>query len=82
VLWRHALAPGVGDPERFDLNDCRTQRNLSEEGRAQAQRIGAFFRRQSVPVNGVWSSQWCRTRETADLAFPGKRVDQAAFNLP
>ena len=80
ILLRHALAPRVGDPEHLDLNDCRTQRNLSEEGRAQAQRIGAFFRQQGVPVSGVWSSQWCRTRETADLAFPGKRVDQAAFN--
>ena len=80
VLLRHALAPGVGDPERLDLNDCSTQRNLSEQGRAQAKRIGEFFQRQSLPVKLVWSSQWCRTRETADLAFPGKRVDQAAFN--
>jgi phosphohistidine phosphatase SixA len=80
VLLRHALAPGVGDPELLDLNDCQTQRNLSEEGRAQARRIGEFFQLQGVPVNMVWSSQWCRTRETADLAFPGKRVDQAAFN--
>jgi phosphohistidine phosphatase SixA len=80
VLIRHALAPGVGDPERFALNDCSTQRNLSEEGRAQAVRIGQFFRQLSVPVDAVWSSQWCRTRDTADLAFPGKRVDKPAFN--
>ncbi|CAM8670603.1 SixA Phosphohistidine phosphatase SixA [Comamonadaceae bacterium] len=80
VLIRHALAPGVGDPERFALNDCSTQRNLSEEGRAQAVRIGQFFRQRLVPVDAVWSSQWCRTRDTADLAFPGKRVDKPAFN--
>ena len=80
VLMRHALAPGVGDPENVDLNDCRTQRNLSAEGRAQAKRIGQFFRQQTVPVTAVWSSQWCRTRETADLAFPARRVDQPAFN--
>jgi phosphohistidine phosphatase SixA len=43
-------------------------------------RIGEFFRQQGVPVDAVWSSQWCRTRETADLAFPGGRVDKAAFN--
>ena len=80
VLMRHALAPGVGDPVNVDLNDCRTQRNLSEEGRAQAKRIGQFFQQQTVPVTAVWSSQWCRTRETADLAFPARRVDQPAFN--
>jgi len=80
VLLRHATAPGVGDPDNFNLNDCSTQRNLSNEGRAQARRIGAFFGRQRVAVNLVWSSQWCRTRDTADLAFPGKRLDQAVFN--
>jgi phosphohistidine phosphatase SixA len=80
VLIRHALAPGVGDPAAFVLNDCKTQRNLNDEGRAQAVRIGEFFRQQRVLVDAVWSSQWCRTRETADLAFPGVRVDKAAFN--
>ena len=80
VLMRHALAPGGGDPAHFDLSDCRTQRNLSEEGRVQAKRIGEFFRQHTVPVTAVWSSQWCRTRETADLAFPTQRVDQPAFN--
>ncbi|MDZ7890973.1 MAG: histidine phosphatase family protein [Rhodoferax sp.] len=80
VLIRHALAPGGGDPAQFVLNDCSTQRNLNDEGRAQARRIGKFFRQLPVPVEAVWSSQWCRTRETANLAFPGKRVDQAAFN--
>ncbi|MDT7516842.1 histidine phosphatase family protein [Rhodoferax mekongensis] len=80
VLIRHALAPGVGDPEHFTLNDCSTQRNLSAEGRAQAVRLGQFFRKLPVPVDAVWSSQWCRARDTADLAFPGLRVDKPAFN--
>ena len=80
VLFRHALAPGGGDPAGFQLNDCRTQRNLSADGQAQAQRIGAAFQQRGIEVNAVWSSQWCRTRETADLAFPGKRVDQPLFN--
>ena len=56
------------------------QRNLSEEGRAQARRIGAEFKQRRIDVAAVWSSQWCRTRETADLAFPGKRTDQPVFN--
>ena len=41
VLMRHALAPGTGDPANFVVNDCSTQRNLSDQGRAQAERIGA-----------------------------------------
>ena len=80
VLFRHALAPGGGDPPGFKLNDCSTQRNLSPEGREQARRIGEEFKRRGIAVTAVWSSQWCRTRETADLAFPAKRIDQPAFN--
>jgi broad specificity phosphatase PhoE len=80
VLFRHALAPGAGDPPGFKLDDCRTQRNLSVEGRVQARRIGRAFAERGIKVAAVWSSQWCRTRETADLAFPGQRVDRPAFN--
>jgi broad specificity phosphatase PhoE len=80
VLFRHALAPGSGDPPGHRLDDCSTQRNLSEEGRAQARRIGAEFAARNIAVAAVWSSQWCRTRDTADLAFPKRRVDQADFN--
>jgi len=80
VLLRHATAPGGGDPVGFQLNDCATQRNLSAVGRAQALRIGEAFQRRSIEVTSVWTSQWCRTRETADLAFPAKRTDQPLFN--
>lgn len=81
VLFRHAEAPGVGDPPNFKLGDCSTQRNLSEAGRQQARRIGERFRAQGVRVVAVWSSQWCRARETATLAFPGAQVrDEPAFN--
>ncbi|WP_296493102.1 histidine phosphatase family protein [Rhodoferax sp.] len=80
VLFRHATAPGVGDPAEFKLNDCRTQRNLSANGQTQARRIGEAFQQRGIEVKTVWSSQWCRTRETADLAFPGRRVDQPLFN--
>lgn len=80
VLFRHALAPGGGDPAGFDVGNCATQRNLSADGRDQARRIGAAFQRYGVAVNAVWTSQWCRTRETADLAFPSKRIDQSLFN--
>jgi phosphohistidine phosphatase SixA len=80
VLFRHANAPGVGDPVGFKLNDCRTQRNLNATGRAQARRIGVAFRQRRVVVGAVMTSQWCRTRETASLAFPGQVQDEPAFN--
>jgi phosphohistidine phosphatase SixA len=69
VMMRHATAPGVGDPPGFRLGDCATQRNLSAEGRAEARRIGEAFRRNRVPIDEVRSSEWCRCRETAELAF-------------
>jgi broad specificity phosphatase PhoE len=69
VMIRHATAPGTGDPPGFRLGECATQRNLSEEGRGEARRIGEAFRRERVPVAEVRSSEWCRCRETAELAF-------------
>ncbi len=69
IFIRHAYAPGGGDPENFDINDCDTQRNLSEEGRNQAKKIGNFFIENNVPIFKVFSSEWCRCKETAKLAF-------------
>jgi phosphohistidine phosphatase SixA len=81
LLLRHANAPGVGDPSGFKLGDCSTQRNLDDVGRAQSRRIGELLRTSPVKVGAVWSSQWCRTRETAALAFPELVVrDVTAFN--
>jgi phosphohistidine phosphatase SixA len=67
VLMRHAIAPGGGDPPGFRLDDCSTQRNLSEEGRVQARSTGEAFRSRGIPVDRVLTSQWCRCRETAEL---------------
>lgn len=81
VLVRHANAPGVGDPPAFRIGDCATQRNLDDEGRAQARRVGEQLRTLGARVTTVWSSQWCRTEETARLAFPGVAVRaEPAFN--
>jgi phosphohistidine phosphatase SixA len=80
VLFRHAIAPGGGDPPGFRLNDCATQRNLDEAGRQQARRIGATFASRGVAVGVVLTSQWCRARETAALAFPGQGRDEPIFN--
>jgi len=69
AVLRHARAPGTGDPADFRLGDCPSQRNLSSEGREQATRIGARFRAEGVPVERVLSSRWCRSLDTATLAF-------------
>ena len=70
VLVRHGLTdPGVGDPPGFALEDCKTQRNLSDAGRQEAQRLGAAFRTRAIPVARVLSSPWCRCIETATIAF-------------
>jgi phosphohistidine phosphatase SixA len=74
VAFRHALAPGTFDPPGFRLGDCSTQRNLSDEGRAQARRIGDWFRQRSLVPAAVLSSPWCRCIDTATLAFGPAQV--------
>ena len=70
VLIRHAITtPGVGDPPGMRLDDCNTQRNLTDAGRRDARRLGEVFRARDVPVDRVLSSPWCRCLETARLAF-------------
>ena len=82
VLIRHTLTdPGFGDPQNFRLEDCSTQRNLSEEGREHAKRIGAAFRLTRVPVARVLTSPWCRCVETASLAFGAAEISAPLANL-
>ena len=69
IFIRHAYAPGSGDPSNFNLNDCSTQRNLSEEGRKQAEYIGNFFKDKKIKIDKVLTSEWCRCKETAKIAF-------------
>ena len=69
IFIRHAYAPGSGDPDNFNLNDCSTQRNLSKEGQNQAKYIGEFFRNNKVKIDKVLSSEWCRCKETSSIAF-------------
>jgi phosphohistidine phosphatase SixA len=72
LLLRHTLAPGVGDPENFDLNDCSTQRNLSSVGRQDAKSVGDWLKRGDIKIARVESSRWCRAKETAQLLDIGK----------
>jgi broad specificity phosphatase PhoE len=52
-----------------DLSRCETQRNLDEQSRAEARAIGQAVRALGIPVGAVLSSGYCRTRDTAALAF-------------
>jgi len=79
VLIRHTAAPGFGDPPHFRIGDCSTQRNLSAEGRRQARELGEAFRRRKIPIENVYSSQWCRCKDTAELAF-GSFLEHPALN--
>ena len=81
ALIRHASAPGpVGDPVDYKLGDCATQRNLSEQGRAEARALGERFRMQQVKVKKIISSEWCRCRQTAELMNIGPVELAPTFN--
>jgi phosphohistidine phosphatase SixA len=81
LAFRHALAPGTYDPPDFKLGDCSTQRNLNDEGRAQARRIGEWLRARELQPDGVRASPWCRCMDTATLAF-GTAVAWPALASP
>lgn len=80
LLLRHANAPGAGDPPGLRLGDCSTQRNLDERGRAQAKRLGERLRAAGLADARVFTSQWCRCRETARLLQLGPTEDLPALN--
>ena len=80
LMIRHAYAPGTGDPEHFRIGDCATQRNLNDQGRAQAKEIGMWLRRQGIDTARIYSSQWCRCLETARLLGLGPVTELPALN--
>lgn len=80
LVLRHARAPGVGDPPGFVLGDCTTQRNLDARGRDQARRLGERLRAAGYAGARVYTSQWCRCRETARLLGLGPVEDLPLLN--
>ena len=69
IFIRHAIAPGNGDPDNFDITDCSTQRNLNDKGRAQSKIIGEFFKSNKILFDKVLTSEWCRCKDTGIIAF-------------
>ena len=80
LFVRHALAPGFGDPQNFDLNECSTQRNLNWKGREQAYRIGENIKEAGIKFIKIYSSQWCRCMETAEYMNLGKITVEPGLN--
>lgn len=80
LLIRHALAPGVGDPTGFVLEECASQRNLSEQGKAQAKAIGQQLQTAGIDAALIYSSRWCRCLETAELLNLGEVIPLPALD--
>jgi len=80
ALMRHADAPGgAGDPPGFRVDDCATQRNLSEKGRADAVKIGVRLKQEGIAFGKILSSPWCRCKDTATLLDLGTVEAEATF---
>ena len=83
IFLRHAFAPGMdanGEPAKFKIDDCSTQRNLDSFGRKQATIIGEKFSETGIKFGAIYSSQWCRCLETARLLDLGEVFPEASLN--
>ncbi len=80
ALFRHAIAPGTGDPPGMRLGECATQRNLDGAGREQARRIGEAFRARGITIGAAIHSRWCRATDTARLAFGDQARPEPVFD--
>lgn len=80
ILLRHAKAPGTGDPPGYDLNNCGSQRNLSNAGREQALALGRWLKQHGITEADVLSSEWCRCKDTAALLDLGPLKTLPALN--
>jgi phosphohistidine phosphatase SixA len=83
IFLRHAFAPGFdanGEPDKFKIDDCSTQRNLSTIGRKQAANIGKKFFEKGIIIKTIYSSQWCRCLETAELLKLGEVIPEPSLN--
>ena len=80
VFLRHALAPGYGDPPEFNIDNCKTQRNLNDAGQDQARSLGAKLKMIGVSFDVIYSSEWCRCIETANLMNLGEVLTFTGLN--
>jgi len=70
LYMRHALTDmSKNDAKMTNYDDCANQRNLTDQGRAEARAVGAHIKRLGIPIGDVVASPFCRTMETARLAY-------------
>lgn len=70
ILMRNTVIDeGLGDPKGYKVDDCTTQLNLNDKSRADAKKIGEEFKKRKIPIKQVLTGAFCRTKETAQLAF-------------
>ncbi len=86
IYFRHAATDfSMRDRDRQNLNNCQTQRNLNAQGRSESRAIGQAFQALQIPVGRVLASPYCRTLETARLAFGRAEPSRALispFSVP
>jgi hypothetical protein len=83
LYMRHASTDfSQNDARMTSYEDCASQRNLTEKGRAEAREIGSHVKRLGIPVGEVLASPFCRTMETARLAFGKPRATQEVRGGP
>ena len=80
IFMRHSLAPGYGDPENFNLNDCSKQRNLDKRGIEQSRIIGNSFKENDIVFTKIFSSYWCRCKDTVFYLNIGDYISHKGLN--
>lgn len=81
IFFRHVLADDGTDMTPVNLDDCSTQRNIREQGLRDARTIGNAFRTLAIPVSSIYTSEICRAKETAGIAFGRIDAEVPALNL-
>lgn len=79
ILLGYSRTPGGGEPLRPDLGDCENRKSLTDRGIQEARRIGMRFAARAVSISAIYSGEFCRAAETAELAFGRREVETRAY---
>nr|WP_019624527.1 histidine phosphatase family protein [Thioalkalivibrio thiocyanoxidans] len=85
IYWRHAATDrSQRDRDLSDMSRCDLQRNLNDEGKEEARKVGEGFERHAIPVESILSSAFCRNVDTARIAFgeDSYEIRDDLFNVP
>ena len=79
ILLGYSRTPGGGEPLRPDLGDCENRKALTDRGIQEARRIGMRFAARAVSISAIYSGEFCRALETAELAFGRRNIETRAY---